>query len=167
MKGGNHVVDADGHVYDTAPRLLPYVDEPYRERVDRLVQWKAANASGGHLSAAALPYSELAQGFERTGRRLLGTRDVADNLDPALVGVGEMAKFHPMMREGSGYDPVVTREDLMARVWDENWFGSTKTLDTTIGRLRQKLLDGGAPVALETVRGVGFRLVDEYAAPDA
>lgn len=112
MKAGNHVVDADGHVYDTAPRLLPYVDEPYRERVDRLVQWKAANASGGHLSAAALPYSELAQGFERTGRRLLGTRDVADNLDPALVGVGEMAKFHPMMREGSGHDPVVTREDL-------------------------------------------------------
>jgi predicted TIM-barrel fold metal-dependent hydrolase len=112
VKGGHHVVDADGHVYDTAPRLLPYVDEPYRERVDRLVQWKASNASGGHLSAAALPYSELAQGYERTGRRLLGTRDVADNLDPALVGVGEMAKFHPMMREGSGYDPAVTREDL-------------------------------------------------------
>ena len=112
MKGGHHVVDADGHVYDTATRLLPYVDEPYRERVDRLVQWKAANASGGHLSAAALPYSELAQGFERTGRRLLGTRDVADNLDPALVGVGEMAKFHPMMRDGSGHDPVVTRQAI-------------------------------------------------------
>ncbi|KRC53558.1 MULTISPECIES: response regulator transcription factor [unclassified Nocardioides] len=60
---------------------------------------------------------------------------------------------------------VVTREDLMARVWDENWFGSTKTLDTTIGRLRQKLVDGGAPVTLATVRGVGFRLED--AAPDA
>jgi predicted TIM-barrel fold metal-dependent hydrolase len=112
VKGGHHVVDADGHVYDTAPRLLPYIDEPYRGRVERLVQWKAANGSGGHLAAAALPYSELAQGYERTGRRLLGTRDVADNLDPALVGVGEMAKFHPMMREGSGYDPAVTREDL-------------------------------------------------------
>ena len=31
---------------------------------------------------------------------------------------------------------VVTREDLMARVWDENWFGSTKTLDVHIGWLR-------------------------------
>lgn len=60
---------------------------------------------------------------------------------------------------------VVTREDLMARVWDENWFGSTKTLDTTVGRLRQKLQDGSAPIRLDTVRGVGFRL--EGAAPDA
>jgi predicted TIM-barrel fold metal-dependent hydrolase len=112
MKAGNHVIDADGHVYDTATRLLPYIDDPYRERVQRLIQWKQANAGGGHLAAAQLPFSELAQGYERTGRRLLGTRDVADNLDPALVGVGEMAKFHPMMREGSGWDPAVTREDL-------------------------------------------------------
>ena len=36
---------------------------------------------------------------------------------------------------------VVTREDLMARVWDVNWFGSTKTLDVHIGWLRRKLGD--------------------------
>ncbi len=34
---------------------------------------------------------------------------------------------------------VVRREDLMSEVWDENWFGSTKTLDTHIGWLRRKL----------------------------
>ena len=112
MKGGHHVVDADGHVFDTASRLLPHVDPPYRERVERLVAWKKANAGGGHLAAAELPYSQLAQGYERTGRRLLGTRDVADNLDPALVAVGDMATFHRELREGSGYDPAVTREDL-------------------------------------------------------
>lgn len=55
---------------------------------------------------------------------------------------------------------VVSRETLMAEVWDENWFGSTKTLDATIGRLRQKLQDSDAPIALGTVRGVGFRLED-------
>ena len=48
----------------------------------------------------------------------------------------------------------------MAEVWDENWFGSTKTLDATIGRLRQKLQDSRAPINLGTVRGVGFRLED-------
>jgi DNA-binding response OmpR family regulator len=53
---------------------------------------------------------------------------------------------------------VLTRERLMDEVWDENWFGSTKTLDVTIGRLRQKLEDAGAPVSIVTVRGVGFRL---------
>jgi two-component system, OmpR family, response regulator RegX3 len=53
---------------------------------------------------------------------------------------------------------VVTREDLMARVWDENWFGSTKTLDVHIRWLRQKLGDAPeSPRYLHTVRGVGFR----------
>ena len=32
----------------------------------------------------------------------------------------------------------------MARVWDENWFGSTKTLDVHVGWLRQKLGDDAA-----------------------
>ena len=53
---------------------------------------------------------------------------------------------------------VVTREDLMADVWDENWFGSTKTLDVHVGFLRRKLDDDAAdPRFLHTVRGVGFR----------
>jgi two-component system response regulator RegX3 len=53
---------------------------------------------------------------------------------------------------------VVRREDLIARVWDENWFGSTKTLDVHVGWLRGKLGDDAAdPRLLHTVRGVGFR----------
>jgi two-component system, OmpR family, response regulator RegX3 len=57
---------------------------------------------------------------------------------------------------------VVTREDLMNRVWDENWFGSTKTLDVHMGWLRRKLGDDpAAPRFIHTVRGVGFR----FAAP--
>jgi two-component system, OmpR family, response regulator RegX3 len=58
---------------------------------------------------------------------------------------------------------VVKREDLMAEVWDTNWFGSTKTLDVHIGWLRRKLGDdSGDPTYIETVRGVGFR----FAAPE-
>jgi DNA-binding response OmpR family regulator len=60
---------------------------------------------------------------------------------------------------------VLTRERLMDEVWDENWFGSTKTLDVTVGRLRQKLDDSAAPARVVTVRGVGFRL--ETGRPDA
>jgi two-component system, OmpR family, response regulator RegX3 len=56
---------------------------------------------------------------------------------------------------------VVTREQLMDRVWDENWFGSTKTLDVHIRWLRQKLGDDPtSPRYLHTVRGVGFRFTD-------
>ena len=58
---------------------------------------------------------------------------------------------------------IVTREDLMTRVWDENWFGSTKTLDVHVGWLRRKLGDDAAkPRWIETVRGVGFR----FASPE-
>jgi DNA-binding response OmpR family regulator len=53
---------------------------------------------------------------------------------------------------------VVPRERLMDEVWDENWFGSTKTLDVTVARLRTKLLDAGAAARVTTARGIGFRL---------
>ncbi len=53
---------------------------------------------------------------------------------------------------------VVGREDLMADVWDTNWFGSTKTLDVHVAMLRRKLGEAaGAAPWIETVRGVGFR----------
>lgn len=49
---------------------------------------------------------------------------------------------------------VLRREQLLERVWDMNWFGSTKTLDVHVASLRKKL---GDPGWIETVRGVGFR----------
>ncbi len=53
---------------------------------------------------------------------------------------------------------VVTRERIMAEVWDENWFGSTKTLDMHVSWLRRKLgEDADAPHRIVTVRGVGLR----------
>jgi DNA-binding response OmpR family regulator len=57
---------------------------------------------------------------------------------------------------------VLTRDHLMARVWDENWFGPTKTLDVHIGTLRKKLGDDpSSPRYIHTVRGVGFRFAKE------
>jgi len=53
---------------------------------------------------------------------------------------------------------VVTRERIMADVWDTNWFGSTKTLDMHVSWLRRKLGDDAThPRYLTTVRGVGLR----------
>jgi two-component system response regulator RegX3 len=49
---------------------------------------------------------------------------------------------------------VKTREQLMHDVWDENWWGSTKTLDVHVASLRRKL----DPALIETVRSVGYRL---------
>jgi DNA-binding response OmpR family regulator len=56
---------------------------------------------------------------------------------------------------------VATREDLMAEVWDENWFGPTKTLDVHVGWLRKKLGDDpDQPRYIHTVRGVGYRFAE-------
>jgi DNA-binding response OmpR family regulator len=53
---------------------------------------------------------------------------------------------------------VVTRERLLEDVWDEHWFGSTKTLDIHIWALRRKLDAPGATSRITTVRGVGYRM---------
>jgi DNA-binding response OmpR family regulator len=50
---------------------------------------------------------------------------------------------------------AVTRERIMHEVWDTEWLGATKTLDTHVGTLRTKL---GEPEAITTLRGVGYRL---------
>ena len=46
--------------------------------------------------------------------------------------------------------------EILEQVWDPHWFGPTKTLDVHVASLRKKL---GDPGWIETVRGVGFRLV--------
>jgi DNA-binding response OmpR family regulator len=50
---------------------------------------------------------------------------------------------------------VVTRQELLERVWDANWYGPTKVLDVHMAALRRKL---GVEGLVETVYGRGFRL---------
>jgi DNA-binding response OmpR family regulator len=53
---------------------------------------------------------------------------------------------------------VVPRQRIMRDVWDEHWYGSTRTLDVHLSALRRKLGDDpAAPRLITTVRGVGFR----------
>ena len=53
---------------------------------------------------------------------------------------------------------VVSREALMSDVWDEHWFGSTKTLDVHMASLRRRLADAGTGATpITTLRGVGYR----------
>jgi len=55
-------------------------------------------------------------------------------------------------------DATFTREQIMSTVWDENYWGSTRTLDTHISTLRRKIGDDtDPPTLIVTVRGVGFR----------
>ena len=63
---------------------------------------------------------------------------------------------------------VLTREQLMNRVWGADYFGDTKTLDVHVKRLRAKIEpDPSQPRHLVTIRGVGYRFdaaVSSYSA---
>ena len=59
-----------------------------------------------------------------------------------------------LFMENPGF--VFSRELLLSRIWGEEFVGESRTVDVHVGTLRQKL---GAPgEAIETVRGVGYRM---------
>jgi DNA-binding response OmpR family regulator len=75
----------------------------------------------------------------RDGRRLALTRKEFAVLECLLAASGTL----------------VTAEELLERVWDENADLFTTTVKTTIGRLRAKL---GDPPLIQTVRDGGYRI---------
>lgn len=111
----------------------------------------------GVMPAAPDPASATA-----SAQRSSGDLRVDDAAHRAWVGASELTlttKEHGLLSllvHEAG--TVVTRERFMDEVWDEHWFGSTKTLDVTLGRLRQKLVAAGTTTRIVAVRGVGFRL---------
>jgi len=57
---------------------------------------------------------------------------------------------------------VLTRQQLIGRVWGSDYVGDTKTLDVHVKRIRAKIeADPSNPALLTTVRGLGYRICDE------
>lgn len=52
---------------------------------------------------------------------------------------------------------VLTREQLLQQAWGFDFYGQTRTVDVHVAHLRRKL--EGSPVRIETVTGVGYKLV--------
>jgi two-component system response regulator RegX3 len=56
-------------------------------------------------------------------------------------------------------DRVLTRTQIIDRVWGSDYVGDTKTLDVHIKRLRAKIeVDPANPVYIQTVRGLGYKM---------
>jgi DNA-binding response OmpR family regulator len=86
-----------------------------------------------------LVFDRARRRVSRAGRPLSLTRKELGILEELLVADGA----------------VISAEDLLERVWDENADPFTRTVTVTLGRLRSKL---GSPDPIETVVGSGYRL---------
>ena len=56
---------------------------------------------------------------------------------------------------------AVTRDTLLTEIWGRGYFGTDRTIDNFITRLRHKLDTPGTPNHIKTVRGIGYRFVGE------
>jgi two-component system, OmpR family, response regulator RegX3 len=81
---------------------------------------------------------------------------VSVNGDPITLPLKEFDLLEYLMRNSGR---VLTRGQLIDRVWGADYVGDTKTLDVHVKRLRSKIeADPANPVHLVTVRGLGYKL---------
>ncbi|MBN9213569.1 MAG: DNA-binding response regulator [Microbacterium sp. SCN 70-200] len=128
-----------------------YVTKPYSSR-ELLARMRAV-----------LRRSEVGEEVDLDDRIVDGGRVVID-IDRHTVSVDgeiipmplkEFELLEVLMRNAGR---VLTRGQLIDRVWGSDYFGDTKTLDVHIKRIRSRIeRNPGEPVMLLTVRGLGYR----------
>jgi two-component system response regulator RegX3 len=78
------------------------------------------------------------------------------NGTPVALPLKEFELLEFLMRNSGR---VLTRMQLIDRVWGSDYVGDTKTLDVHIKRLRAKIeIDPANPELIQTVRGMGYKM---------
>ncbi len=129
-----------------------YVTKPYssRELVARIRAVLRRNSDLGD--------SEPAGGTLTVGPVRLDTERhvIAINGSTVQFPLKEFELLEFLMRN---CDRVLTRTQIIDRVWGSDYVGDTKTLDVHIKRLRAKIeVDPANPVYIQTVRGLGYKM---------
>ena len=94
--------------------------------------------------------------LERGGIELdLLKRKVTRDGDQVILQPREFRLLEELIREDG---KIVTRTMLLERIWSYHFDLQTNIVETHISRIRAKLNEGGKPDAIETVRGVGYRM---------
>jgi two-component system OmpR family response regulator len=96
------------------------------------------------LTAGSLTLDPARRSVSRAGREL--------SLTPREFGVLEYLLRHK--------GDVVTKFDILRSVWDSNYEGSDNVVEVYIGYLRRKIDSPFGLASIETIRGVGYRLID-------
>ena len=124
-----------------------YVTKPFshRELVAR-IRAVLRRGSDMELAADVVEASDVRMDVERHETTVRGT--------PVQLALKEFELLEVLLRNSGR---VLTRGQLIDRVWGADYVGDTKTLDVHVKRLRAKLeVDPANPVLLVTVRGLGY-----------
>ncbi|MFD2793591.1 response regulator transcription factor [Promicromonospora vindobonensis] len=133
-----------------------YVTKPYsyREllaRVRAVLRRRQPNDSGEHDEDGVLEVGPVRMDVER--------HTVAVSGESVALPLKEFDLLELLMRNAGR---VLTRGQLIDRVWGADYVGDTKTLDVHVKRIRSKIEpDPGTPKYLLTVRGLGYKLADD------
>lgn len=132
-----------------------YLTKPFspRELVARI---KAALRRYGRQGSGASESQVLA--FRRL-RIDVGARQVWKDNQPVELTAIEFDLLHALA-EHQGR--VLSREQLLERVWGHDFYGEERVVDVHLGHIRRKIeTDPAQPELIVTVRGVGYRFEDE------
>jgi two-component system response regulator RegX3 len=127
-----------------------YVTKPYspRELVARIRAVLRRGSSEVELSPATLESGPVRMDVER--------HTVSVNGGDTKLPLKEFELLEMFLRNPGR---VLTRGQLIDRVWGSDYVGDTKTLDVHVKRLRAKIeRDPAVPTLLVTVRGLGYKL---------
>lgn len=129
-----------------------YVTKPYssRELVARIraVLRRNSDLGEGEVASATLTVGPVRLDAER--------HVIAINGTTVQFPLKEFELLEYLMRN---CDRVLTRTQIIDRVWGSDYVGDTKTLDVHIKRLRAKIeVDPANPVYIQTVRGLGYKM---------
>jgi two-component system response regulator RegX3 len=129
-----------------------YVTKPYSAR-ELIARIRAVLRRGGESDDAGGPDGVLEAGPVRMD---VERHIVSVNGEPITLPLKEFDLLEYLMRNSGR---VLTRGQLIDRVWGADYVGDTKTLDVHVKRLRSKIeADPANPVHLVTVRGLGYKL---------
>ena len=126
-----------------------YVTKPYssRELLARIRAVMRRRSESDDLSEPVLEAGPVRMDVER--------HTVAVNGTDTPMPLKEFELLEMLLRNAGR---VLTRGQLIDRVWGSDYFGDTKTLDVHIKRIRSKIEKSPSePVMLVTVRGLGYR----------
>ena len=126
-----------------------YVTKPYssRELVARIRAVLRRNGFDELVSEGVISAGPVRMDIER--------HQVSINNENIAFPLKEFELLEFLIRNSGR---VLTRTQLIDRVWGSDYFGDTKTLDVHIKRLRAKIeQDPANPVLIQTVRGLGYK----------